>query len=311
MYNDFFGFRTNPFSPNPDPRFLFFTPDIEEALACLTYGVQTGKGFVLLTGEVGTGKTTIINMLLEWLQAQRAATSFVFNSRLNEDQFLDFMMADFGISCDSRSKSQLLLCLNDWLLERHRAGEKAVLIVDEAQNLSSEVLEELRLLTNLETFTAKLLQIVLVGQPELEYKLKEPHHRQLLQRITLRVKIQPLDLEQTRRYIVQRLRLAGSNGTRIFADETFPAIHCHSQGIPRLINLLCEHALVNAFVEQKKEISLAMIDEVAEEFELNANLTLLSEPGLSANLRFRAQAAEVAYSSEVKTGTGNIPERKL
>jgi general secretion pathway protein A len=311
MYNDFFGFRANPFSPNPDPRFLFFTPDIEEALACLTYGIQTGKGFVLLSGEVGTGKTTIVNMLLEWLQAQHAATSFVFNSRLNEDQFLDFMMADFGISCDSHSKSQLLLCLNDWLLERHRAGEKAVLIVDEAQNLSSEVLEELRLLTNLETFTAKLLQIVLVGQPELEYKLKEPHHRQLLQRITLRVKTHALNLEQTRRYIAQRLRLAGANGARIFGDEAIPAIHFHSQGIPRLVNLLCEHALVNAFVEQKKEISLAMIDDVAEEFELKAHLSLVPESGVSPNLGFRAQAAAVAYPGELSTGTENIPERKL
>ncbi len=175
MYKEFFGLRANPFNVNPDPRYLFLTRHTEEALACLTYGIQSRKGFVLLTGEVGTGKTTLINKLLEWLRLQQVATAFIFNSRMNVPQFLDYMMADFGIPCDSRSKSQILLRLYNWLLDRYRAGETAVLIVDEAQNLSDEVLEEIRMMTNLETFTEKLLQIVLVGQPELEQKLKQPH----------------------------------------------------------------------------------------------------------------------------------------
>ena len=172
MYKEFYGLRANPFNVNPDPRYLFLTRHTEEALACLTYGIQSRKGFVLLTGEVGTGKTTLINKLLEWLRLQQVATAFIFNSRLNTTQFLDYMMADFGIPCDSKAKSQILLRLYNWLLDRYRAGETAVLIVDEAQNLTDEVLEEIRMLTNLETFTEKLLQIVLVGQPELEQKLK-------------------------------------------------------------------------------------------------------------------------------------------
>jgi general secretion pathway protein A len=195
MYKEFFGLRANPFNVNPDPRYLFLTRHTEEALACLTYGIQSRKGFVLLTGEVGTGKTTLINKLLEWLRLQQVATAFIFNSRLNVPQFLDYMMTDFGVPIESRSKSQILLRLYNWLLDRYRAGETAVLIVDEAQNLSDEVLEEIRLLTNLETFTEKLLQIVLVGQPELELKLRQPHLRQLRQRLTLRAKTHPLTLD--------------------------------------------------------------------------------------------------------------------
>ena len=219
MYKEFYGLRANPFNVNPDPRYLFLTRHTEEALACLTYGIQSRKGFVLLTGEVGTGKTTLINKLLEWLRLQQVATAFIFNSRLNVPQFLDYMMADFGIPCDSKAKSQILLRLYNWLLDRYRAGETAVLIVDEAQNLSDEVLEEIRMLTNLETFTEKLLQIVLVGQPELEQKLKQPQLRQLRQRLTLRAKTHALTLDETKAYVQQRLRIAGSNGQQIFDPE--------------------------------------------------------------------------------------------
>src|SRR5690349_13205101 len=157
MYKHFFGLKENPFNVNPDPRYLFLTDHIQEALACLTYGIETRKGFILLTGEVGTGKTTLLNKLLDWLHAQNIATAFVFNPRLSVTEFFDFMMADFGISCESRLKSQVLMRLNHWLLERYRAGETAVLIFDEAQNLPLQVLEEIRLLTNLETSTEELL----------------------------------------------------------------------------------------------------------------------------------------------------------
>jgi type II secretory pathway predicted ATPase ExeA len=212
MYKEFYGLRANPFNVNPDPRYLFLTRHTEEALACLTYGIQSRKGFVLLTGEVGTGKTTLINKLLEWLRLQQVATAFIFNSRLNVPQFLDYMMADFGIPSDSKAKSQVLLRLYNWLLDRYRAGETAVLIVDEAQNLSDEVLEEIRMLTNLETFTEKLLQIVLVGQPELEQRLKQPQLRQLRQRLTLRAKTHALTLEETKAYVQQRFRAGGAGG---------------------------------------------------------------------------------------------------
>src|SRR5579871_1462596 len=271
MYKEFFGLRANPFNVNPDPRYLFLTRHTEEALACLTYGIQSRKGFVLLTGEVGTGKTTLINKLLEWLRLQQVATAFIFNSRLNTTQFLDYMMADFGIPCDSRAKSQILLRLYNWLLDRYRAGETAVLIIDEAQNLSDDVLEEIRLMTNLETFTEKLLQIVLVGQTELEQKLKQPHLRQLRQRLTLRAKTHPLGAEETRAYIQQRLRIAGSNGQQIFDTDALAAIHRYANGIPRVVNLICEHRLVSAFVDQQKVIMPTVVDTVARDFDLSDN----------------------------------------
>jgi general secretion pathway protein A len=268
MYKEFFGLRANPFNVNPDPRYLFLTRHTEEALACLTYGIQSRKGFVLLTGEVGTGKTTLINKLLEWLRAQQVPTAFVFNSRMNVPQFLDYMMADFGIPCETRSKSQILMRLYNWLLERYRAGETAVLIVDEAQNLADEVLEEIRMLTNLETFTEKLLQIVLVGQTELEQKLKQPHLRQLKQRLTLRAKTHPLSAEETKAYIQQRLRIAGSSGQQIFDPDALTLIHRYSSGIPRVVNLICEHCLVSAFVDQQKVIGPTIVDAVARDFDL-------------------------------------------
>jgi len=271
MYKEFFGLRANPFNVNPDPRYLFLTRHTEEALACLTYGIQSRKGFVLLTGEVGTGKTTLINKLLEWLRVQQVPTAFVFNSRLNVPQFLDYMMADFGIPSDSRSKSQILLRLYNWLLDRYRAGETAVLIVDEAQGLSDELLEEIRMMTNLETFTEKLLQIVLVGQPELEQKLKQPNLRQLRQRLTLRAKTYPLTPEETKSYVAQRLRIAGWNGQAIFDPESLLAIHRYSCGIPRVVNLICEHCLVSAFVDQQKIVTANVVEVVARGFDLIDN----------------------------------------
>jgi general secretion pathway protein A len=273
MYKEFFGLRANPFNVNPDPRYLFLTRHTEEALACLTYGIQSRKGFVLLTGEVGTGKTTLINKLLEWLRLQQVATAFIFNSRLNVPQFLDYMMTDFGVPIESRSKSQILLRLYNWLLDRYRAGETAVLIVDEAQNLSDEVLEEIRLLTNLETFTEKLLQIVLVGQPELELKLRQPHLRQLRQRLTLRAKTHPLTLDETHAYVAQRLRIAGNNGRQIFQPEAVAAIHRYAGGIPRVVNLLCEHALVSAFVDQQQTVAPAVVEAVARDFDLTSDIS--------------------------------------
>jgi type II secretory pathway predicted ATPase ExeA len=269
MYKSFYGLKENPFNVNPDPRFLFLTKQIEEALTGLMYGIQTRKGFITLTGEVGTGKTTLINRLLDWLHHRRARTAFLFNSRMNSSQLFDFILAEFDIQCESKSKSQQLLKLNHWLLERYRDGETVVLIIDEAQNLTYPVLEEIRLLTNLETSTEKLLQIVLSGQPELEEKLKLPQLRQLRQRIMLRCRTTPLSEEQTREYIAERLRIAGASGDPIFSVKTIEAVHVYSLGIPRVINLLCEHSLVNGFVEQQRPIQPKIVEEVAHEFQLD------------------------------------------
>jgi general secretion pathway protein A len=269
MYKSFFGLKENPFNVNPDPRFLFLTQQIEEALAGLMYGIQTKKGFITLTGEVGTGKTTLINRLLDWLHQRQTRTAFLFNSRMNTNQLFDFILAEFDIPCESRTKSQQLMKLNQWLLESYRHGETAVLIVDEAQNLSYPVLEEIRLLTNLETSTEKLLQIVLSGQPELEEKLKLPQVRQLRQRIMLRCKTAPLTTEQTFDYINERLRIAGASGQPIFGKEAVETIHLYSLGIPRVVNLLCEHALVNSYADQKRVVTGKVIEDVAREFQLD------------------------------------------
>jgi len=269
MYKTFFGLKDNPFNVNPDPRYLFLTKEIEEALSGLMYGIQNRKGFITLTGEVGTGKTTLINRLLDWLHQRRVRTAFLFNSRMNTSQLFDFILAEFGISCDTRSKSQQLMRLNQWLLDRYRAGETTVLIVDEAQNLTYPVLEEIRLLTNLETSTEKLLQIVLSGQQELEEKLKLPELRQLRQRIMLRCKTSPLTKEQTHDYIAERLRIAGASGELIFPPKTVETIHLYSLGIPRVVNLICEHSLINAYVEQQRSISPKIVEDVAHEFQLD------------------------------------------
>jgi len=269
MYKKFFGLKENPFNVNPDPRYLFLTHHTQEALACLTYGIETRKGFILLTGEVGTGKTTLINKLLEWLHKERVSTAFVFNPRLSVMQFFEFMMADFGIPCESRQKGQMLLKLNQWLLERYQAGERAVLIVDEAQNLSPQMLEEIRLLTNLETSTEKLLQIVLSGQPELDQKLSQPQMRQLRQRITLRAKTRQLTIEETQGYIQERLRIAGAESTEIFSPEAITAVHRYARGIPRVTNLLCEHALVSSYVDQLNPVPPEIVEEVARDFDLH------------------------------------------
>jgi len=268
MYKKHFGLRANPFSVNPDPRYLFLTRHTQEALATLTYGVQARKGFVLLTGEVGTGKTTLLNKLLEWLYGQKIATAFIFNSRINVPHLFDFLMADFGIPCETRLKSHMLMRLNQFLLDRYREGSPAVLIIDEAQNLSPQVLEEIRLLTNLETSTEKLLQIVLCGQSELEHKLNMPELRQLRQRITLRCRTHPLTPAETAAYVAMRLKIAGSNGHAIFTPRALEAVHRYADGIPRVINLLCDHALISAFVDQQNLVNEGIIDDIAREFDL-------------------------------------------
>lgn len=269
MYKTFFGLKEYPFNANPDPRYLFLTREIQEALAGLAYGIKNRKGFILLSGEVGTGKTTLLNRLLDWLNMEGVATAYIFNSRLDAAQLLDLMMADFGIPCERRDKSYVLTRLNQWLLQRYRDRKTSVLIIDEAQNLSLEVLEEIRLLTNFETANEKLLQIVLSGQPELDEKLRDPRLRQLRQRITMRCRTQPLSVQELSGYIAERLRIGGANGTPIFSPEAIEAIYKYSRGIPRVANLLCEHSLIGAFVDQVRPVPARLVEDAAREFELD------------------------------------------
>lgn len=271
MYKNFFGLKENPFNVSPDPKYLFLTEQVEETLSSLMYGIQTRKGIITLTGEVGTGKTTLVNRLLDGLRQQPTKTAFLFNSRMNSSQLFDFVLAEFDIPCESRSKSQQLMKLNQWLTERFRAGETAILILDEAQNLTFPVLEEIRLLTNLETSSEKLLQIVLSGQPEFEEKLNLPQLRQLRQRVMIRCKTAPLTKEQTHNYILERLRIAGAipGQQPIFTPMAMDTVHLYSLGIPRVVNLLCEHSLINAYVEHERPILPKTVEDVAHEFQLD------------------------------------------
>src|SRR6266581_4450246 len=271
MYKGFYGLKESPFNVSPDPRYLFVTKQVEETVSGLMYGIETRKGIISLTGDVGTGKTTLVNRLLDWLHERGTKSAFLFNSRMNSSQLFDFVLAEFDIPCESRSKSQQLMKLNQWLMERFRAGETAVLILDEAQNLTFPVLEEIRLLTNLETSTEKLLQIVLSGQQELEEKLMLPQLRQLRQRIMIRCKTSHLTKEETYDYILERLKIGGAAAGQppIFSPAAADTVHLYSLGVPRVINLLCEHALINGYVEQQRPIQAKIVADVAHEFQLD------------------------------------------
>jgi type II secretory pathway predicted ATPase ExeA len=279
MYRSFFGIRALPFGSSPDPRFLYVMPQIRETLACLQYGIAARKGFVVMTGEVGTGKTTLLKTVLSTFSKGRVSTAFVFNPRLDVLDFLEFVLTDFGIEPANRTKSGMLIQLNRWLVERYRDHGVCVIVVDEAQNLSWELLEEIRLLTNLETSSEKLVQIVLSGQPELEEKLRNPVVRQLRQRVSLWCKTRPLTSEETIAYIAERLHIAGASEP-VLTPEAIQLVHRYSRGIPRLINLICEHALIGAYVEQVKPVPARIVEDVSSELDLEQQPFVLSPADL-------------------------------
>jgi general secretion pathway protein A len=293
MYKSFYKLQSSPFGTSPDPRFLYMMPHTREALACLEYGISARKGFTVLTGEVGTGKTTLLRRALSSFTNRRVSTAFVFNPRLDTLDFLEFVLADFGIPVAARTKSGMLLQLNRWLIERFRMEETCVVVVDEAQNLSWELLEEIRLLTNLETSSEKLLQIVLSGQPELEEKLRHPSVRQLRQRVSLWCRTQSLTEAQTQAYVAERLRIAGASSP-LFTAEALSLIHRYSRGIPRVINLLCEHSLIVGYVEQVRQITPAIVEGVAIELELETQPFLIS----TASMGGRATPSAIDSSGD-------------
>jgi len=270
MYKKFYNLQRNPFEITPDPSFLFPTKRHNEALAALYYGVRRHKGFVVMTGEVGTGKTLLVRCLLQLLKGGNVAYAYVFNSRLTPLDFLQYIAGDLGLAISGKSKSELLLELSSYLIARYQKKLSTVLVVDEAHLLSAEVLEEIRLLTNLETAQEKLLQILLVGQPELDDKLDSRELRQLKQRIALRSQLEPLDREETEGYIHRRLSLAGAGSQvdTLFPMETIAAVFHHSRGFPRLINTICENALVTAYARQARSVTPDIIAEVAADFRL-------------------------------------------
>jgi general secretion pathway protein A len=279
MYKAFYKLDRNPFDITPDPSFLFPTRRHKEALAVLYYGIRSRKGFVVLTGEVGTGKTLLIRCLLDLLKNSEVSYAYLFNSLLSPLEFLQYIAADLGLESHAKSKSELLQDLSKYLIARHRKKLITVIVVDEAQHLSTEVLEEIRLLTNLETAQEKLLQILLVGQPELGDKLDSFDLRQLKQRVALRSQLAPFDAEETTCYIHRRLQLAGASfdPSDLFPVETTRRVYQYSRGIARLINTVCENALITSFARQLHVIGPEIIVEAAEDLRLggsNPPLTL-------------------------------------
>jgi type II secretory pathway predicted ATPase ExeA len=278
MYKSFYHLQSNPFNTSPDPRFLYMMPHTREALAGLEYGISARKGFIVLVGEVGTGKTTLLRRALASFTQGRVYTSFIFNPRLEVLDFLEFVLSDFGITPATRTKSGMLIQLNRWLIERFRQQQTCVIVVDEAQNLSFELLEEIRLLTNLETSSEKLVQIILSGQPEFEDKLRQPELRQLRQRVSLWCRTKPIADDQIAAYIAQRLLIAGTSEP-IFTPEAVQAIGRASRGIPRIINLICEHSLILGYVEQLHQIPESIVATVSNELELDIQPFSISNQG--------------------------------
>ena len=271
MYKAFYGLTRSPFEISPDPYFLFPTARHNEALASIIYGVVRRKGFIVVTGEVGTGKTLLVRCLLELMLRQNIASANVFNPGLSRLEFLRYVAGDLGLRLANQDKGTLLLELNNYLIARYRRGLTTVLVVDEAQHLEPELLEEIRLLTNLETSQQKLLQIVLVGQPELDLKLNSPQMRQLKQRIALRCQLEPLQEEETKGYILLRVQRAGINSppANMFPPEETAAVSQYSRGIPRLINTICENALIAAYAQRSQCATPEMIHEVARDLQLD------------------------------------------
>jgi general secretion pathway protein A len=272
MYESFFNLKRGPFEITPDPAFLFPTKRHNEALAALYYGVRWRKGFVVLTGQVGTGKTLLLRCLLQLLkQSKDVSYAYLFNSRLSPTEFLQYIVSDFGLPSAGKNKAELLFDLCNFVVNRGLNKLTTVLIVDEAHHLSIEALEEVRLLTNLETAENKLLQIVLVGQPELDEKLDSVKLTQLKQRIAIRSHLEPLSFDETKGYIENRMQLVACEAKRqeIFPAPSILSIYRHSRGIPRLINTICENALVSAYAKQMRTVPAEIVDEIAKDFRLN------------------------------------------
>lgn len=269
MYLQHFGLIRAPFEMTPDPAFLYLGEAHQEGLATLVYGVRARKGFVMLTGEVGTGKTTLLHALLSQLDPNTQA-AFVFNPRLEALDFFRLLFDEFDIETKCATKAEYLIALNKFLIERLERDHPTLLIVDEAQNLSSDMLEEIRLLSNLETPSSKLIQIMLVGQPELEEKLARQELRQLRQRIVLRFRLRPFEQDETEQYVEERLRLAGYTGKGLFKRGALRRLHSVTGGIPRLLNVVCDGSLLLAYSRGQALIDVDAVDEVARDLGLIA-----------------------------------------
>ena len=266
MYTQFFNLKEKPFEIAPDPRFLYLSESHREGLAHLIYAVKERKGFTVITGEVGTGKTVLVQTLLGKLDG-KTRTAYVFNPKLGPTDFLNYICEDLGLRGMKRYKGQTLNILQSFLLNCHSQNENVVLIIDEAQSLDPRLLEEVRLLSNFETSKGKLIQVIMIGQPELDETLNRHEFRQIKQRVSLRFNVQPLRKEETKEYINHRLRKAGGVDTDLFSPKALDRIYKYSQGIPRVVNIVCDNALLIGYATDEKIIGEKIIREAIENLE--------------------------------------------
>ena len=267
MYEKFYGFKEKPFNITPDPKFFYFSETHKEALAYLRYAIKEAKGFSVITGEVGTGKTTLVHRLLNEIDGT-VRTAYIFNPVMGHEDFLNYICEDLGLKSDGvRSHGQNLAALHNFLLSCYAENERVFLIIDEAQSLDTKLLEEVRLLTNLETSTNKLLHVILLGQPELNKTLSDERFRALKQRVTIRFNLRTLDLADTKEYILHRLKKAGARNLSVFNESAIKEIYKYSMGIPRVINIVCDNALVTGYSQEQSRIGKPIIEEVIKELE--------------------------------------------
>ncbi len=285
MYEQYFRLTENPFRLTPDPRFLYITPKHREALSALVYGVMARKGFLVVSGDAGTGKTTLIHAVLGMLTERKVDCAFVFHPLLEPEEFLEHVLLDLGIAPPSRKKGDMLRALHLFLLKRHEDGGTTALIVDEAHKLSHPLLEEIRLFSNLETSTDKLLQIVLAGQSELDDLFRQENLRQLKQRISIRTRLVSFSLQQTAEYIAHRLGTVGRDSNELFPPETVPLVYQLSRGIPRLINSICDNALLLAFAAEAQCVTTAMLREVCNDLDLEDRPILADQASAAPSRR--------------------------
>jgi general secretion pathway protein A len=310
MYRDFYGLKELPFALTPDPRYIYFTPSHTEVMANLHYGIESGKGLIVVTGEVGTGKTTILRWMLQRLD-RTVLVAYIFNPRMTVQEFYQHLTALFDVK-GWETKSDLIIELGKMLESRHARGLRTVLIIDEAQGLSTFVLEEIRLLSNFESDTAKQLQIILAGQPELRETLNDPDLRQLKQRVALRCVIKELPtVEETERYIISRLLVAGAERTDIFSPGAIDFIFRCSEGIPRNINNLCDNAMLAGFAASEPTIGRSIIEEVAETFDMlpraDRGLQIGEEREAPARI-FTATGRADLWAAGQQAGSSSTPE---
>ena len=316
MYEQFYGLTERPFDLTPNPRYLLLTPSHREALANLDYGIGSRKGLIVLTGEAGTGKTTLLRRVMSkgvsgTGRTRTVRTVYLANPTLDRREFVEYLARGFGLPPDAySSKARLLVELEQTLAGLRRADTSVALIIDEAQSLPYELLEEVRLLANIESDTEKLLPVILVGQPELADRLNESALRQLKQRVALRCRLEPLELPQTAAYVAHRLTLAGGKPATVFSREAVIAVHARSGGIPRSINVVCDNALLTGYALERRPIESEVIDEVADDFDLRSGTAIGRDDPTGALARtFRAGSDEEQESDQAAGGSAPRPLR--